>query len=182
MSLRVYDSGSPDGKAREVAVPGEAGELVVDAAFPNIPVCFWNDAPLEDHTRSRYFGSYFGKYPHVWAHGDFVSVSPATRAIHFHGRADGVLNPSGIRFGSSEIYNVLEKNFADFLIDSLCVGQRRPQDSDETVLLFLQIKAGSTFDQNLVKRVKQVIGKELSRRHVPKHVFQVPDIPVRIER
>lgn len=98
--------------------------------------------------------------------------------MYFLGRADGVLNPSGVRFGSAEIYNVIETFFGDDIQDSICVGQRRPSDNDESVMLFLLMKPGKRFSEALVKQVKQRIGKECSPRHVPKYVFETPEIPV----
>lgn len=47
---------------------------------------------------------------------------PVTKQIFFLGRADGVLNPSGVRFGSAEIYNVIEQ-YAPQVADSICVGK-----------------------------------------------------------
>ena len=114
----------------------------------------------------------------VWTHGDYILIHPKTNGIYFLGRADGVLNPSGVRFGSAEIYNVIEAFFPDDIQDSICVGQRRPTDADESVLLFLLMKPGRKFSQELVKAVKQRIGKECSPRHVPKYVFETPEIPV----
>ena len=113
----------------------------------------------------------------MWTHGDFVMIHPETKNLIFLGRADGVLNPSGVRFGSAEIYGVLENGFP-MLSDSICVGQRRPQDSDESVLLFLMMKPGEKFTTKLVNDVKAAIRKELSPRHVPKHIFETPAIPV----
>lgn len=89
-----------------------------------------------------------------------------------------MLNPSGIRFGSAEIYNVIETQFANEIVDSLAVGQRRPQDSDESVILFLLMKPGFKVTKTLVERVKEAIRKALSARHVPKYVFETPEIPV----
>ncbi|KAF5006899.1 hypothetical protein FDECE_6742 [Fusarium decemcellulare] len=175
IAIAVYDADQAQGK---LVAPGAAGELVAYQSFPNMPVFFWNDVLPDQGKRSRYFSSYFAKFNHVWAHGDFVSVDPVSRAIVFHGRADGVLNPSGIRFGSSEIYNVLERHFSEVIVDSICVGQRRPKDSDETVLLFLQMKPGHIFSQELIKKVKEAIKEDLSSRHVPKYVFETPEIPV----
>jgi acetoacetyl-CoA synthetase len=114
----------------------------------------------------------------VWTHGDYILIHPKTRGIYFLGRADGVLNPSGVRFGSAEIYNVIEAFFGDDIQDSICVGQRRPHDTDEAVLLFLLMKPGKKFSEKLVKEVRQRIGKECSPRHVPKYVFETPEIPV----
>lgn len=172
--VAVYDSLIEGGKgvAGEAVPHGTPGELVAPAAFPNMPIYFWNDP-----TGERYFNAYFEKYDNVWTHGDFVMTHPVTKNLVFMGRADGVLNPSGVRFGSAEIYSVLEHGFP-MISDSICVGQRRPQDADESVLLFLLMKPGEKFTQNLVNDVKAAIRKELSARHVPKYVFETPDIPV----
>ena len=105
------------------------------------------------------------------------NVPWAERAKLFF-RSDGVLNPSGVRFGSGEIYTVMEQ-FSDVLDDSLCVGQRRPQDKDERVLLFLKMRSGHAFTPELVRKIKEAIRKSLSARHVPAYVFEVTDIPVR---
>jgi acetoacetyl-CoA synthetase len=96
----------------------------------------------------------------------------------FLGRADGVLNPSGVRFGSAEIYSIIEAKFPDRISDSICVGQRRPQDEDERVILFLLMKPGHRFTPQLVGEVKEAIKKATSARHVPKFVFETKDIPV----
>ena len=114
----------------------------------------------------------------VWTHGDFVSIHPVTKQLIFHGRADGVLNPSGVRFGSSEVYQVVEGEFASEISDSLCVGQRRPSDTDERVMLFLLMKPGVHLTKDLINRVNASIRQKLSGRHVPSFVFETPEIPV----
>lgn len=174
--VNVYDSlieGGPGVKGEPVP-HGTPGELVATHSFPNVPVKFWND-----HDGKRYFGAYYEKYDNVWTHGDFVMVHPVTKQLIFLGRADGVLNPSGVRFGSAEIYGVLESRFPQ-LSDSICVGQRRPTDDDETVMLFCMMKPGHKFTDKLVNEMKQAIRKELSPRHVPKYVFETPDIPTTV--
>jgi acetoacetyl-CoA synthetase len=62
--------------------------------------------------------------------------------------------------------------------DSLCVGQRRAQDKDERVLLFLKMRKGYKFDDHLVAEIKGAIRKALSARHVPSFIFEIEDIPV----
>ncbi len=119
--IAVYDSTEEGGegiKGREVT-GGEPGELVATKAFPNMPVMFWGEGG-----QKRYFEAYFARFDNVWTHGDFVQVHPKTGQIVFLGRADGVLNPSGVRFGSAEIYNVIEKGFGNIVADSIVVGQR----------------------------------------------------------
>lgn len=171
--LEVYDSLIETGPGK--AVPdGEPGELVATASFPNQPVFFWGDESGE-----KYQNAYYTRFPHVWTHGDFIQKHPITGQVLFLGRADGVLNPSGVRFGSAEIYSVIETYFPE-IADSICVGQRRPQDNDESVMLFLKMNEGFEFTETLVEKVKTKISKERSRRHVPKYVFQTWDIPTTV--
>ncbi|KAF1954166.1 acetoacetate-CoA ligase [Byssothecium circinans] len=171
--MEVYDSVIESGPGK--AVPhGEAGELVATASFPNQPVFFWGD-----ETGERYQNGYYTRFPHVWTHGDFIQFHPVTGQVLFLGRADGVLNPSGVRFGSSDIYSVIETHFPE-IADSVCVGQRRPRDNDESVVLFLKMKEGENFTETLVQKIKSKIAEERSRRHVPRYVFQTWDIPTTV--
>lgn len=73
---------------------------------------------------------------------------------------------------------MIESEFSDEIVDSICVGQRRPSDDDERVLLFLLMKGGKPFTTGLVHRVKSAIRRELSARHVPMYIFETPEIPV----
>jgi acetoacetyl-CoA synthetase len=88
-----------------------------------------------------------------------------------------VLNPSGVRFGSGEIYGVLA-HFSNVIDESICVGQRRPQDANERVLLFLNMCAGQALTSTLERDIRSAIRSALSARHVPAHIFAVDDIPV----
>jgi acetoacetyl-CoA synthetase len=142
------------------------------ASFPNQPVFFWGPTG-----HSTYQSAYFSRFTHVWTHGDFIQIHPLTKQMFFLGRADGVLNPSGVRFGSAEIYSIIENHFPE-IQDSICVGQRRPQDADESVMLFLLMVKGERFEVGLVERVREAIGRGLSKRHVPKYVFETFEIPV----
>ena len=173
--VRVYDQteGGRGVKGAQVA-DGVPGELVADKAFPNMPVMFWGRDGA-----TRYFDSYFARFDDVWVHGDFIMVHPVTRNLVFLGRADGVLNPSGVRFGSAEIYNIVDNHFGQVVSDSICVGQRRPADRDERVMLFLLMKEGHRFTEDLVGQIRAVIKKEAGPRHVPSYVFETPEIPVR---
>ncbi|KAJ5679875.1 Acetoacetyl-CoA synthetase [Penicillium macrosclerotiorum] len=175
--VEVYDSTIEGG----VGIPGVSiedgipGELVAPLTFPNMPTQFWGDTDGK-----KYFNAYFARFDNVWTHGDFVSVHPITKQLVFHGRADGVLNPSGVRFGSAEIYRVIEGQFSQEIADSICVGQRRPSDPDERVMLFLLMKPGMAFTSDLVARIKSAIRAELSARHVPTFIFETPEIPTTV--
>ena len=96
------------------------------------------------------------------------------------GRSDGILKPSGVRFGSAEIYNVLLKWFPEQVEDALCIGRRRETDTDETVVLFLKMKECVALGETLVGEIKSVVRKELSARHVPGVVDECPEIPTTV--
>lgn len=135
-------------------------------------MAFWGeDGP------DKYKSSYFETFPGVWHHGDFVKINPVTGGLIMLGRSDGVLKPAGVRFGSSEIYNVLLMHFPE-IEDALCVGRRREADKDEVVVLFIKTNNEKAFSEQLIQRVKDTIRRELSARHVPWVVDQCPEIPV----
>ncbi|KAJ2520600.1 hypothetical protein H4217_001941 [Coemansia sp. RSA 1939] len=139
-------------------VLGESGDLVCVKPFPCMPAFFWGD-----DDGKRYKAAYFDHYPNIWYHGDFVMINPNTGGVHMLGRSDGTLNPAGVRFGSAELYNIVD-TYAE-VADSLVVGQK--QGVDERVLMFLQMADGSDISPELVKRIKAHIRSQLSPRHVP---------------
>ncbi|KAH6999427.1 hypothetical protein EDB80DRAFT_754039 [Ilyonectria destructans] len=163
MKVEVWDL-----EGRNVDQAGEKGDLVITTPFFSMPVTFYGDGGLE-----KYYKAYFDKFPGVWCHGDFAQRNPATGGYVILGRSDGVLNPGGIRFGSAEIYGVVDQ-FTE-VEDSIAVGQRRPGESDEQVLLFLKTKT-SNFGK-VREDIREAIREQLSSRHVPAHIFQVNDIP-----
>jgi acetoacetyl-CoA synthetase len=169
MAITAY---SPDGKP----VPaGEEGDLVCTKPFPCQPTTFWGTDGTGD---KKYRASYFEQFPGVWHHGDFVRFSPLTGGMTMLGRSDGILKPSGVRFGSAEIYNILLKHFGHEIQDAICVGRRRENDADEVVVLFLKMEPGKVCDEELKTRVRTTVRKELSARHVPGVVDECFDIPV----
>lgn len=174
MAIEAWD---PSGK--DVTATGEEGDLVCARAFPCQPVMFW---PKGEKGAAKYKASYFEQFTDdgtcVWAHGDFIRINPATGGLIMLGRSDGVLKPQGVRFGSAEIYNVVLKHYPDDVEDALCVGRRRSQDTDETVVLFLKMAKGKHFSEDLSKNIKSTIRKELSARHVPGIIDECPEIPV----
>lgn len=163
-----------DFQGNNVTNIGEAGDLVCVKPFPCQPVMFYG--PEGDQLYKK---SYFETFPGVWHHGDFVRINPMTGGLIMLGRSDGILKPGGVRFGSSEIYNVILEHFAE-IEDALCVGRRREKDIDEVVVLFVKMAQGKKFSEELVKRLKQIVRMELSARHVPGIIDECPDIPVTI--
>ncbi|KAM5451593.1 putative acetoacetate--CoA ligase [Microsporum canis] len=176
MNVEVADSDTGE----SITHTGKSGELICRTPFPSMPVFLWGDKG-----NKKYNSSYFERFEHicVWAQHDWISVNPATKGISMHGRSDGVLNPSGIRFGSAEIYAISEgPQFNTEIEDTLCVGRRRKDDKDEEVFLFIKMRnqTVNTLTPELEQRLRLAIRTGLSPRHVPRFVVQVPEIPVTI--
>src|SRR3546814_9312973 len=74
----------------------EVGEMVVTTPLPCMPVYFWNDPDYR-----RYRESYFGYYPGVWRHGDWLQITPQG-GVRLLGRSDATLNRQGVRIGTAE--------------------------------------------------------------------------------
>ncbi|KAF8709107.1 AMP-binding enzyme, partial [Rhizoctonia solani] len=160
---------------------GETGELVCVKPFPCQPAGFW---PLPGYgtdeevskARSRYQDAYFNVFKGIWHHGDYVRIT-TNGGVVMLGRSDGVLNPGGIRFGSSEIYEVLDQSFSagaqPLILDSLVVGQSIQGGADERVILFVKLPEGETLSDDLRKRIREEIRKKRSPRHCPEKILQV---------
>lgn len=160
LAVDVFDdSGRP--------VRGQKGELVCTAPFPSMPVSFWND-PGD----AMYRAAYFERFPGVWCHGDYVEMTPNGGFV-FHGRSDAILNPGGVRIGTSEIYRIVE-NFEE-IAEAIAVGQE--WEEDVRVVLFVRMQPGYRLDDDLVERIRLSVRRDASPRHVPARVLETPDIP-----
>ena len=160
MAVAIFDD---DGQA----VVNENGELVCTEAFPSMPVCFWDDPGDR-----KYHAAYFEKFPGVWAHGDYAELTDENAMI-IHGRSDAVLNPGGVRIGTSEIYRQVEK--LDDIVESIAIGQN--WDDDVRVVLFVVLRDGIDLDDELRAMIRKKIRENTTPRHVPAKIIQVADIP-----
>lgn len=150
-----------------------AGHLVCLNAFTNMPIYF-----VDDPDRKKLKDAYFCSFKKVvWNQSDYCFFNSKTGGVMMLGRSDGVLNPSGVRFGSSELYQAIEGvQMKVGVTDFLAVGQRLP-DGDERVMLFLKMQPGAKFSDTVVAEVNKAIKQKLSSRHVPAVVLECPDIP-----
>ncbi|MGO8959943.1 MAG: acetoacetate--CoA ligase [Streptosporangiaceae bacterium] len=149
-------------------VIGEVGELVLTQPMPSMPVGFWHD-----DTGERYRASYFADYPGVWRHGDWIMILPDGGCI-IYGRSDATLNRGGVRMGTSEFYRVVERlpEIADSLVvDTGKLGQ------EGRLILYVVPADGRALDDALTGKIRSLLRAELSPRHVPDEVYQVPGIP-----
>ncbi|MFB3125053.1 MAG: acetoacetate--CoA ligase, partial [Woeseiaceae bacterium] len=160
MAVEIFDE-------RGESITNENGELVCTRAFPSMPVGFWNDPD-----NAKYHAAYFERFPGVWAHGDYAEITNRGGML-IHGRSDAVLNPGGVRIGTSEIYRQVEK--LDEILESIAIGQN--WDDDVRVILFVLIRDGIELDDDLKQKIRKVIRDNTTARHVPAKIIAVPEIP-----
>jgi acetoacetyl-CoA synthetase len=161
MKVKAYDDqGKP--------VYDRQGELVCEVPAPSMPLYFWNDQDMK-----KYRDAYFSIYPNIWRHGDYIEVYSDTKGITFFGRSDAILKPSGVRIGTAEIYNIVDR-FTE-IADSVVVGQN--WENDQRVLLFVKLTAGATLTDELKDKIKKSLRDKASPRHVPAVILEVGDIP-----
>jgi acetoacetyl-CoA synthetase len=151
-------------------VIGTQGELVVTAPMPSMPIGFWRD---DDGSRHR--EAYFDKYPGVWCHGDWITISETGTCV-ISGRSDATLNRGGVRVGTAEVYSVVE-SFAE-VSDSLIVHVEGTSDGDlGELLLFVVPAQGIEVDDALRVKINAELLRQLSPGHVPDRIEAVAGIP-----
>ncbi len=163
MKVKAYDE---EGNA----IHDQQGELVCEAPAPSMPLYFWNDPD-----NVKYKNAYFDYYPdvNVWCHGDYIVIHGDTGGVSFYGRSDAVLKPAGVRIGTAEIYNVVEK-LAE-IADSVAIGQT--WQDDQRIILFVKVSEGFSLTEELKAKIKKALKKDASPRHVPAVIVEAPDVP-----
>ncbi|HEY2525326.1 MAG TPA: acetoacetate--CoA ligase [Candidatus Binataceae bacterium] len=143
------------------------GELVCTAPFVTMPLFFWNDLD-----GAKYRAAYFERFPGVWCHGDWAELT-AHDGMIIYGRSDATLNPGGVRIGTAEIYRQAEQ--LEEVAECMAVSQE--WDNDVRIVLFVKLRDGIELDDGLRDKIRETIRRNLTPRHVPAKVIQVPDIP-----
>jgi acetoacetyl-CoA synthetase len=147
-------------------VIGEVGELVITRPLPSMPVYLWNDPD-----GARYRASYFDVFPGVWRHGDWIRFNADGSSV-IYGRSDATLNRGGVRMGTSEFYRIVEQ--LPEIKDSLVV---EVGGENAELVLFVVLAPNASLDDALRRRINETLRRELSPRHAPDRILDVPEIP-----
>jgi acetoacetyl-CoA synthetase len=152
-------------------VRGQLGEMVILEPMPSMPLYFWNDPGNE-----RYRSSYFGYYPGVWRHGDWIEITERGTVI-IYGRSDATLNRDGVRIGTSEVYSAVDS--VPEVQDSLVVCVER-EGGQYYMPLYVVMNPGFELNDEIRARIKKQLREQYSPRHVPDEIIEVPGIPYTI--
>jgi acetoacetyl-CoA synthetase len=151
------------------SIVGREGELVITAPMPSMPVALWGDP---DGSRLR--DAYFSTFPGVWRHGDWLTITERGSCI-VTGRSDATLKRGGVRIGTSEFYGIVEA--LPEIADSLVVHLEDAGGGPGELLLFVVVRDGRPVDDELRRRIGAALRDELSPRHVPDAILEVPAVP-----
>ena len=132
-----------------------------------MPVKFWND----DQDK-KYKSAYFKKYENIWHHGDFAKMTNNGGFVIF-GRSDTTLNPGGVRLGTAEIYNIVEK--LEEIQESIVIGQS--WKNDIRIILFIVLNKGYNLTSEIKNKIKDAIKIDASPRHVPSKIISISEVP-----
>lgn len=146
----------------------QVGELVITEPMPSMPLYFWNDPG-----GARLRQSYFEDFPGVWRHGDWIKIRSDGGCV-IYGRSDSTLNRGGVRMGTSEFYRVVDR-FSE-IADSLVIDTGQ-LGREGRLVLFVAMAEGQALDDDLASRLRSTLRSELSPRHAPDEMHEVPGIP-----
>ncbi|MCW3848179.1 acetoacetate--CoA ligase [Sphingomonas sp. LB-2] len=150
-------------------VIGEVGELVCTRPFPSMPLSFWGDAD-----GARYRESYFGHWPGVWRHGDWLTIGE-DGSCTISGRSDATINRHGVRMGTAEIYAAVEQ--LPRIVDTMMIDVET-EDGGSKLIMFVVLTDGDRVDAALEAEVASAIRTNLSPRFVPDRLIAAPAIPL----
>jgi acetoacetyl-CoA synthetase len=134
-----------------------------------MPVALWGD---EDGSRLR--STYFGSFPGVWRHGDWITITDRGSCV-ITGRSDTTLNRGGVRMGTAELYSVVEN--LDEVADSLVVHLEDAEGGPGTLVLLVVASDPASLEPELRALISAALRSALSPRHVPDEIHQVRAVP-----
>jgi acetyl-CoA synthetase len=144
MAVDVFDEqGRP--------VRGEVGELVCTKPWPGMTRGLYKDP-------ERYIETYWSRWPNVWWHGDFASVSEDGQWF-LHGRSDDTIKLAGKRLGPAEVETIVVAHPS--VVEAAAIGI--PDDvKGEALWVFAVVGARVTADDalraDISKRVVAALG------------------------
>ena len=142
---------------------------MITAPMPSMPVGLWGDA---DGSRLR--AAYFEPWPGVWRHGDWITITERGSCV-ITGRSDATLNRGGVRIGTAEFYAVVEA--LPEVADSLVVHLEDPGGGPGRAAAVRGPAGRARARRRPAGADRSALRDELSPRHVPDEILEVPAIP-----
>lgn len=148
------------------SIVGEVGELVVKTPWIGMTRGFWQDP-------DRYEGTYWSRWPGVWAHGDWALVDE-DGMWYILGRSDDTIKVAGKRVGPAEVESVLMTH--PEVVEAAAIGVPDPIKGS-AVVCFCVRKPGVGVREGLALELMDLVVAELGKPLAPKGVHFLPDLP-----
>jgi acetyl-CoA synthetase len=159
MAVDVFDE-------RGDSVRGEVGELVCTKPWPGMTRGLYGDP-------ERYLETYWSRYPGVWWHGDFASVSDDGQWF-LHGRSDDTIKVAGKRLGPAEVETVVVAHPS--VLEAAAVGV--PDElKGEALWVFVVPASGAHADDALRREVTACVIDALGPSFKPAQVCFTAALP-----
>ena len=159
MAVDVFDD---DGRP----VRGAVGELVCTRPWPGMTRGLWKDP-------ERYLETYWSRYPGVWWHGDFASVTDDGQWF-LHGRSDDTIKLAGKRLGPAEVETVVVAHPA--VLEAAAVGV--PDEvKGEALWVFVVAAPGVNADDALRDELRALVAEQLGSSFRPTAVRFTDALP-----
>lgn len=144
----------------------EGGKLVIRKPWPGMLRTIYGD-------KKRYRDTYWSDYPGFYTAGDGARRDKKGN-FWIVGRLDDVLNVSGHRLGTAEIESALVSH--KIVAESAVVG--RPHEiKGQAVVAFVTLKTGAEESDDLVKEIRNHVGKVIGAIAKPDVVYITPALP-----
>jgi acetyl-CoA synthetase len=159
MAVDVFDeAGRP--------VRGDVGELVCTKPWPGMTRGLFHDP-------ERYLDTYWSRWPDVWWHGDFASVS-ADGQWFLHGRSDDTIKLAGKRLGPAEVETVVVAH--PRVLESAAIGI--PDElKGEALWVFVVLAPGEVGDDALRAEISKCVTDALGPSFKPAQVRFTTALP-----
>jgi acetyl-CoA synthetase len=159
MAVDVFDdAGRP--------VRGAVGELVCTKPWPGMTRGLFHDP-------ERYLETYWSRWPGVWWHGDFASVS-ADGQWFLHGRSDDTIKLAGKRLGPAEVETVVVAH--PKVLEAAAIGI--PDDvKGEALWVFVVLAPGEVGADDLRAEISKCVTDALGPSFKPAQVRFTTALP-----
>ena len=148
------------------SVRGEVGELVCTKPWPGMTRGLYRDP-------QRYLDTYWSRWPDVWWHGDFASVS-ADGQWFLHGRSDDTIKLAGKRLGPAEVETIVVAHPS--VVEAAAIGV--PDElKGEALWVFAVLAPGTTADGALRAEISQRVVDVLGPSFKPAEVRFTTALP-----
>ncbi len=148
------------------SVRGEVGELVCTKPWPGMTRGLFHDP-------QRYLDTYWSRWPDVWWHGDFASVSEDGQWF-LHGRSDDTIKLAGKRLGPAEVETVVVAHPS--VLEAAAIGVPDPLKG-EALWVFAVLTSGVHADDTLRAQISKCVVDALGPSFKPAEVRFTTALP-----